>query len=193
MEQAKFNFNLQDNKEPVTVIEEALKQVESVTKGYVSGKVAAYSGPIFPYKKIIHYGNPLSQFHGYDEEKTIDIQEYLGEQDENEYKFEVFLSVRDVPTYKYRLMFVRYTSISYPVTVVLNEDVAVAYSDKRNTVLEVKTMRELQDILNLILNSEFITTLLQSLIYEALRRETRAGTLAVKEVYENEQNEDGNP
>ncbi len=192
MGKTKFNFNLQDTKEPATVIEETLKQVESDTRGYVSGKVAAYSGPIFSYKKTIH-SSLVYQVYAQDKEKMIDIQEDLGEQDEKEQKFEVFLSVRNVPTYKYRLMFVRYTSISYPVTVVLNEDVAVAYWEKRNTLVVVNSMSELQDMLNRILDSKFITTLIQNLINEAIRQESRAGALAVKEVHENGQNEDGNP
>ena len=86
-------------------------------------------------------------------------------------KFEVFLSVKGLDHYKYRMMFIEYDDISYPVKVVLKEELAVEYNGKRNYILQIKSMAELEEMMNKIINSNTIISLLQSLIYEAIRHE----------------------
>lgn len=64
------------------------------------------------------------------ETESADIQQDLGEQGSEQNKFEVFLTVKGLEHYKYRMMFVKYSTISYPVTIVMNKDLAIEYSGK---------------------------------------------------------------
>lgn len=103
-------------------------------------------------------------------EETVDIQDVLGEQSGIDNKFEVFLSVKGLEYYKYRIMFLRYGAIAYPVEVVLNEDIAEAYNGKKQYIYDVDSMEELKTMFETIINTDFCTNLIQSLIYESMRQ-----------------------
>lgn len=94
----------------------------------------------------------------------------MGEQSGVDKKYEVFLSVKGLEYYKYRIMFLRYGAISYPVEVVLNEDIAEAYNGKKQYVYNVGSMEELKIMFETIINTDFCTELIQSLIYESMRQ-----------------------
>ena len=102
-------------------------------------------------------------------EETVDIQDVLGEQSGIDNKFEVFLSVKGLEYYKYRIMFLRYGAIAYPVEVVLNEDIAEAYNGKKQYIYDVDSMEELKTMFETIINTDFCTNLIQSLIYESMK------------------------
>ena len=102
--------------------------------------------------------------------KKVDIQDFLGEQSNVENKYEVFLSVQGLDYYKYRIMFLNYRAIAYPVQVVLNEDIAEAYNGKKQYVYDIASMDELRCMFETIINTEYFTELLQSLIYESMRQ-----------------------
>lgn len=75
----------------------------------------------------------------------------MGEQSGIDNKFEVFLSVKGLEYYKYRIMFLRYGAIAYPVEVVLNEDIAEAYNGKKQYIYDVDSMEELKQCLRRLL------------------------------------------
>lgn len=71
------------------------------------------------------------------------------------------------------MFFVRYGSISYPVTIVLNRDIAEKSLGKTQTKYFISNEDNLRDMLNEIINSSYIFSIVQSLINEALRRENK--------------------
>lgn len=79
----------------------------------------------------------------------------MGEQSGIDNKFEVFLSVKGLEYYKYRIMFLRYGAIAYPVEVVLNEDIAEAYNGKKQYIYDVDSMEELKTMFETIINTDF--------------------------------------
>lgn len=101
----------------------------------------------------------------------VDIQEDLGEQSKEDHRYEVFLTVKGLEHYRYRLMFVDYGAISYPVTIVLNEMLAIEYSGKRNDIYYIDSMKELENMLDVVINSESMIDFIQKLINESLRQE----------------------
>lgn len=103
----------------------------------------------------------------------VDIQNELGEQTNKRNRFEVFITAKGLEHYKYRLMFVDYGTISYPVTIVMNEELAVEYSGRRNDRFLIGSMKELEEMMNVIMNSDTMIALLQNLINEALRQESK--------------------
>lgn len=172
MNKEKFTFELIDKYTPDIVIKNSLKEIERDTKGYVIGNIDRYDGSIDFY---IKRGGGLAAVLGTMQQMSemADIQQALGEQDPEQHKFEVFLTVKGLEHYKYRMMFVDYGTISYPVTIILNEDLAVAYSGRRKDVFTIESMKQLEEMMDNILNSDMMLSFIQSLINESLRQEIR--------------------
>lgn len=171
MNEAMFSFELKDKYPPEVVIDKKLKEISDVTRGYVSGKIEKYLGEISSYKKKVGLTAAFETLAIESGTIEVDIQEDLGEICSENHRFEVFLIVKGLEYYKYRMMFVDYGAIAYPVTVVMNDMLAYEYSEKRKTVFCVKSMQELEDMLDKILVSNGMVSLIQSLIGEALRQE----------------------
>ena len=83
-----FNFDLVDRLTPDKVIEDKLKELVEVTKGYVEGKIEPYSGRIFSYDYTKRTGLAnLNLYQNSEETVHVDIQDKLGEQNNEEKKF----------------------------------------------------------------------------------------------------------
>ena len=162
MDKTKFSFDLVDKYTPEDVIKKSLVQINDATQGYVKGNIEEYGGPIRSYTKQTGLAATLSSIQTKSETIKVDIQEDLGE---------VFLTVKGLEHYRYRLMFVDYGAISYPVTIVLNEMLAIEYSGKRNDIYYIDSMKELENMLDVVINSESMIDFIQKLINESLRQE----------------------
>lgn len=171
MNKETFTFELLDKYPPEDVIKNRLKQIEEATRGYVIGNIELYDGPIFSYTKK----TGLASLQTVLEPVDVDIQADLGAQGTENYRFEVFLTVKGLEHYRYRMMFVEHGSVAYPATIVMNEALAVEYSDKRNFMFKFGSMKDLEKMIDTIINSETMTSLIQSLINESLRREAMMG------------------
>lgn len=169
MNKEMFSFELLDKYPPEVVVRNMLKQIEESTEGYVVGNIEQYDGPIFSYTKR----TGLASLQTVLEPTNIDIQAELGAQGVENNKFEVFLTVKRLEHYRYRMMFVEYGSVAYPATVVMNDSLAVEYSDKRDFVFRVNSMKDLEDMLITVINSQTLVALIQNLIYESLRQEAK--------------------
>lgn len=170
MKKSDFSFTLKDRKTADEVIEHELRQIKEKTDDYVEGHIKEYKGHIFSYTTTRKSG--LASFADFASPETIekDIQEDLGEISREENRFEVYLSVKGLEHYKYRMMFVRYGAISYPVTIVLAEDLAQLFGTYKET-REANGEEDLRMIMDKILDSKFMKDLIQSLIFEAMRHE----------------------
>ena len=177
MDKSKFQFELVDKLAPDIVIKNALKQIAEATNGYVEGNIQEYSGHIHSYTKP----GLASSISLMQEPKEIDVQDSLGEQSDVDNRFEVYLSAKGLSKYKYSLMFVDYKAISYPVTIVLNEQLARVYSNKYEDTFIINSMNQLDKLLDKVINSEVLIRIIQSLINEAIRRENSAEETAEQE------------
>lgn len=166
MNKEMFTFELLDKYPPEVVIRNVLEQIRVATNGYVIGNIEQYDGPIFSYNKR----SGLSSLQIALESTAVDIQADLGAQGTEDYKFEVFLTVKGLEHYRYRMMFVGYGTVAYPATIVMNEALAVEYSGRRNFIFNVDSMQDLENMLDTIINSETMVSLIQSLINESLRQ-----------------------
>lgn len=95
----------------------------------------------------------------------------MGVCDNEQYKYEVYISVKGLEYYKYRIMFLEHGTIAYPVKIVLSEELAYEYSQKKIYTFNIDTMKALEDMMDKIINSQTMVKLLQSLINEAIRQE----------------------
>jgi hypothetical protein len=172
MGNSKFDFELKDTKTPDEVVIDYANKISEETRNLVNCEVKPYDGAISSY--IIKKDSfALAMDVLSTTEEKFDVQDELGEQSDLDNKFEVYLTIKGLDSYKYRIMFIRYGAISYPVKVVLNEDIAKEYSGKLQYEYIVESMEELEDMVNKIFESEFCTKLIQSLINEAMRIENK--------------------
>lgn len=171
MDKGKFTFELLDKNTPDIVIRDSLEQIEKETKGYVIGNIEKYDGPVYSYTKQYGITEAMEALHA--KTVTVDIQNDLGEQNLERNKFEVFLTVKWLEHYKYRMMFVDYSTISYPVTIIMNEELANEYSGRRNDVFIIDSMKELEEMMDTVINSDKMVSRIQSLINESLRQESK--------------------
>lgn len=174
MNMGTFSFTVVDNKLPEDVIADKLKEVGSVTNNYVSAKISPYDGQIKSYEKKVggNFDSLIEGLTASQETIYVDIQDDLGEQGVKIAKFEVYLTVKGLDNYKYRIMFVYHSAISYPVSIVLSHEIARALL-KNQYSFEVNTMRELEDLIDKILLSPYLNKLIQNLINESIRIENR--------------------
>ena len=175
MNKAKFNFELKDTMSPEEVIIESARDIGECTNEMVICNVGPYDGETKSYIKKNIYATIARTLQSMEEE-TVDIQDSLGEQSGIENKYEVFLSVKGLEYYKYRIMFLKYGAIAYPVQVVLNEDIAEAYNGKKQYIYDVESMQDLKTMFETIMNTDFCTNLIQSLIYESMRQSRKSNS-----------------
>ena len=175
MDKAKFNFELKDTMSPEEVIIESARDIGECTNEMAICNVGPYDGETKSYIKKNSYATIARTLQSMEEE-TVDIQDSLGEQSGIENKYEVFLSVKGLEYYKYRIMFLKYGAIAYPVQVVLNEDIAEAYNGKKQYIYDVESMQDLKTMFETIINTDFCTNLIQSLIYESMRQSRKSNS-----------------
>lgn len=134
--------------------------------GYVIGRIREYQASMLILANRSEYDDDL--FKG-EEPVEHDIQEELGERDEEHHCYNVYLSVKGLAHYKYRMMFVRYGTFLYPVTIIMNDELAIEYSGNKNGIYQISSVDELENMMDVVINSEIMVSLIQKLINEALR------------------------
>lgn len=187
MNKETFSFELLDKYPPETIIRNSLKQIEEATRGYVRGNIEEYDGPIHSYAKkageqpklLVQKSRVIlnSEAFQFPEEERGDIQEKLGALDNEKHRYEVFLTAKGLEHYRYRMMFVDYGTVSYPVQIVLNETLAVAYSGKRTDTFYIDSMMKMEELMEAVINCDAIVALIQSLINESMRQEAKERVL----------------
>lgn len=164
-----FDFNLVSKDIPYDVIKKIIAQISVCTHDYVKCEIGEYVGEIRSYESI-----PWRSVSKLTEKKYVDIQQEMGEINSEDNKFEVYLIVKGLDTYKYRICFIEYGSISYPVSIILNDDIALNCMDKVIDEYTIENQSELENTIEKIISSDYLSSILQNLIYEAIRRENQA-------------------
>lgn len=158
-----FAFQIDKNstyRTPKDIIEEQCKFLKEMTDDYVIGKVNDYSGQIQNYTEpgLADSALVISQaFSG----KTVDIQSKLGELSDGTFTYDFFLSSKYTPNYVYRIMFLRHGITPYPVTLVLDEEVATQIN--YFSEITCNSEKEFEEILSKTLNSKKCSTVIQNL------------------------------
>lgn len=99
MNKNSFNFELESKEIPFDVIKEAISIIDIASRNYVSANIVEYNGNIDSY---IRRSSAASIAEVMNSKKEIDIQTDLGEIDYQEFKYEVYLTVKGLDNYKYR-------------------------------------------------------------------------------------------
>lgn len=163
----KLNFDKVDLTTPDKVLEEIGTQLKEITNGMVECAVKSYDGPIRSYIQTReNAANALiTAFQTKTVEEKIDIQDRLGELGNTRKKFEVCLETPNDTDYKFRLMFIEYDATIYPVTVVLESDIANQLPQYGNGyIYKLKTRKDFQEFVISVINTDKAVTILQQLI-----------------------------
>ena len=137
----KLNFDKVDLTPADIVVEEIAKELKSETRGLVDCNVKPYAGEI--YSRIVTKPSSMassmamltSALDTRGHEEIFDVQNSLGELINKENKYEVYLSTPKYKNYKFRLMFLKYDSTIYPVTIVLEQEISTQLQNAHNSYI----------------------------------------------------------
>ena len=152
---------------PDKVIKEVGNELSEITQGMVKCEVKEYDGPIRSFTQTKEVGTAalLTAFQTKTVVQHIDIQSRLGEMGNTQKKFEVCLETPNNRDYKFRLMFIEYDATIYPVTAVLESDIANQLPQYGNSyIYSFKTRKDFQVFFVDVINSDKAVTILQQLI-----------------------------
>ena len=167
----KLNFDKVDLTPADIVVEEIAKELKSETRGLVECNVKPYAGEI--YSRIVT--KPSSMASGMamltsaldtrGHEEIFDVQDSLGELINKENKYEVYLSTPKYKNYKFRLMFLKYDSTIYPVTIVLEQEISTQLQNAHNSyIYKIGSREEFEKFIISVIKTEKVTNILQQLV-----------------------------
>lgn len=158
----KLDFANTDLTAPEIVIREVLSELPGETRGFISGQLELYNGPVYSFTKkegtfaLSVFGNT---------ERKVDIQDSLGKIGEEMNKFECYLFTPNYDRYKYRMFFMEHGISNYPASVILDESIAHSIA-RQNTgyIYTCSTRPQLEELLEQILTSKRTVEIMQELI-----------------------------
>lgn len=152
---------------PTKILEEQCIYLNEDTKGIVIGRVAKYSldSAEIGYwnEAIVNPSNFIIQ----------NIQSSLGEICNNTFTYEFFLTSKKTPDYKFRVMFMKYNISYYPVTVILEREIAGEIHNLINKEYAlpnniytyfIPSVKDFEEVLSKIFNSKRFNQIVSKLI-----------------------------
>lgn len=167
----KLNFDKVDLTPADIVVEEIAKELKSETRGLVDCNVKPYAGEI--YSRIVTKPSSMassmamltSALDTRGHEEIFDVQNSLGELINKENKYEVYLSTPKYKNYKFRLMFLKYDSTIYPVTIVLEQEISTQLQNAHNSyIYKIGSREEFEKFIISVIKTEKVTNILQQLV-----------------------------
>ena len=159
----KLDFSDIDLTAPNVVVAEIASQIAESTNNIIHGNITPYSGHVFSYRQKGFSG--LTAALG-TTDKRIDIQTTLGRQGEEQHKFEFYLQTPSYKSYKFRICYLQHGISNYPVTVVLEQNVANSiFSDQNaNYIIKCIDRTSLEDLIVRVIYSKPVIGVMQELI-----------------------------
>lgn len=159
----RLDFNDIDLTAPNVVVEEIASQIAESTNNIIHGTVAPYSGHVFSYTQKGGLGLSLALG---TEDRRIDIQTTLGRQGEEKHKYEFFLQTPSYKSYKFRVCYLQHGISNYPVTVVLEQNIANSIFSDVNASYIIKCIdrADLEELIVKVIYSKPVIGVMQELI-----------------------------
>lgn len=154
----KSEFKPQDIETPKAIVSSQCNYLRELTRGNIIAKVADYKDT---------YTTGLQAFK--EKLESTNIQNNLGVVAGDHFMFEFFITSVFTPNYKYRVMFFEYGISFYPVTIVMDEAIALEQELEQKRICY--TQEDFIQILEVILNSKKINDVISALMI--LERENK--------------------
>lgn len=151
-------FSPIDVEAPNKILNEQGDYLYDATDGLISAVATEYDGTIhsgkIPGISSLAFTNIA--------DKTFNVQDELGDIQENSFKFEFYIASPKAPDYKYRVMFFEYTISLYPVNIVLDKEIADEISADEEILCQ--TEEEFKTFLTSVLNSTKVEKVINALL-----------------------------
>lgn len=144
-----------------SIILEQCDTLEQRTKGKILAKVIEYYGPIKTYTTQGSF-SALAEASKMLGEQKVDIQDSLGEIENSKFTYEFYLTSIATPNYKYRVLFIEYGITFYPVSMTIDESIALEISEDQ--YIECQTQNVFEEKLEKILNSNKLEKVINNLL-----------------------------
>ena len=165
---------------PNEIVEFQCNYLYKAAQGRVMAKMADYTGPVSSYTRP-GFGDVMNVIGKTMKSIPVDIQEDLGDigrLPNRFFTFEFFLTSSHTPNYKYRIMFFRYEIDYYPLTIVLDDEIANDMGVEQRLTCENEDV--FKAVLAKIINSAKVEKVIQNL-YNLSRKAEHMKTVAVSE------------
>ena len=109
---------------PRDLVQEQCEKLAEITNGKIIARVADYEGDYKSYSKMSNLALLANAASALTME-SFDAQKELGESgDDGSFVYEFFISSERTPKYKYRICFLYYGALLYPVGITLEQSIA---------------------------------------------------------------------
>ena len=160
-----WNYNVQDLqkvKTPLSVVEGLCEELSHVSKGKIIARVAEYDGAYkseFPEDRYDYI--PINA------EPFFNVQLIMGEnarddEHDNKFMYELYVTSKNTPRYKYRVLIMYYSIDMYPVGLTIQENIAQEIGCKSEGIL-CKDEDSFMEVLEKILGSNTLGSVLRNL------------------------------
>lgn len=162
-----WNFNTSDLKEmslPFNIVNDLCKELAELSEERVIARVTVYEGTYRSYITASYQQMMTKMFSGATE---FNVQKIMGDNAtddgyNNEFVYELFLTSKNTPKYKYRVFIMYYGIARYPVGLTLQEDIAKEIG-VTSEGLQFKDESSFKEILEKILSSNTVGDVLRNL------------------------------
>jgi hypothetical protein len=158
----KNNFDTQPTDTPRDIVQFQCDSLGEITGGIIVAKVEEYSEPIVSHSVMSAYDNITLINKAAQTVREFNVQDTLGEVADGKFRYEFYISSAASPNYKYRVLFLQFGVSMYPVTIVMDEDIAEEL--KLNYQISCTGQDEFEATLEAIINSKKVGKVVSSLL-----------------------------
>lgn len=162
-----WNFNssvLKDIQSPLEIVDIQCKELSKLSDGRVIARVTEYDGPYR--SKEISFEQQIREISLFDETR-FDVQTIMGDNatsgdHSNRFVYELFVTSKNTPKYRYRVFIMYYSIDMYPVGLTIQEDIAkeIGFNSEG---MEFKDVTSFTEGLSKILGSNVLGKVLKNL------------------------------
>lgn len=158
----RLNMEKPDLTPPEKILQNICEKISKETENAISGIVKEFDGPIRSYRQA-PISETVTQFN---KPKEVNVQDTLGELGNEHRKFEFCITTPIYEHFRYRLMFIEYDLAVYPVTVVLEEQIARELQGKQEQsyIFTCNTREDFETFAINIVRTECVSQMMQRLI-----------------------------
>lgn len=153
-------------KDPKYFVQQQCKILSDLTKGKIIGRVSEYDGVYrSEYKGVntLNLESLIKASEAIGAGKKFDIQKKLGAGDEDErFVYEFFITSEKTSKYKYRICFLYYSILLYPVGITLEKSIADELDLKDE--FKLNSEEEFIEFLEKLLSSKRVTSVISNLL-----------------------------
>lgn len=159
--------NLKDLHSPLTIVKNLCEELSQISESRVIARVTEYNGQ-YRSTQALNYSHVIAgMIPDIGSLPAFDVQNVMGDKatdddHNNEFVYELFLTSKNTPKYKYRVFIMYYSIGMYPVGLTIQKDIAKeANLDSEGT--KCNDEAEFNDTLRLILGSATVRSILSNL------------------------------